>query len=215
MEIILSPSILAADFSRLGEDIKTVTDAGAKWLHIDVMDGVFVPNISFGMPVVENLRKISELYFDVHLMITRPERYIERFVSAGADSVTFHAEATDDIDKCIDIIKACGADAGLAISPKTPYETVLPYIDKLNMILCMTVEPGYGGQKYIKDVESKIRLLRDYVGDDYHIQVDGGIAPGNIIEPIRAGANVIVAGSSVFNGDIETNIKELEICARS
>ena len=214
MEIILSPSILAADFSRLGEDIDKVRNAGAKWLHIDVMDGVFVPNISFGMPVVENLRKISSLYFDVHLMITKPERYIERFISAGADSITFHAEATDDIDKCIDIIKACGVDAGLAISPKTPYQRVLPYINRLDMIRCMTVEPGYGGQKYIKDVEQKIRSIRDMVDDDFRIQVDGGIAPGNIIEPIRAGANVIVAGSSVFNGDTEFNFKELEKCAR-
>ena len=214
MEMILSPSILSADFAALGKQIETLESAGVKWVHVDVMDGMFVPNLSFGLPVVSSLRKITSLVLDVHLMIRAPERYLSRFIDAGADIITFHAEATDDIEKCIGIIKENGAKAGLAISPGTPYDVVLPYLDKIDMILCMTVEPGYGGQEYMKEVESKISKIRELAGDDMLIQVDGGIYPGNIIEPIKAGANVIVAGSAVFNGDIEENIKELTKCAR-
>ena len=214
MEMILSPSILSADFAELGKQIEKLENAGVKWVHVDVMDGMFVPNLSFGFPVVSSLRKITSLVLDVHLMIHAPERYLSRFIDAGADMVTFHAEATDDIDKCISIIKENNAKAGLAISPGTPYDAVLPYLDKIDMILCMTVEPGYGGQVYMKEIESKICKIRELAGDDMLIQVDGGIYPGNIIEPIKAGANVIVAGSAVFNGDIEENIKELKKCAR-
>lgn len=214
MEMILSPSILSADIAALGKQIETLENAGVNWVHIDVMDGMFVPNLSFGFPVVTSLRRTTSLVLDVHLMIQEPERYLSRFIAAGADIVTFHAEATDDIDKCIGIIKGKGTKAGLAVSPGTPYDVVLPYLDKVDMILCMTVEPGYGGQKYLKEVESKIKKLRELAGDDMLIQVDGGICPGNIIEPIKAGANVIVAGSAVFNGDIEENIKELTECAR-
>ena len=210
MEIILSPSILSADFANLGEMVVQTKKAGAEWLHIDVMDGIFVPNISFGFPVIEAIKGYADIVFDVHLMITKPERYIERFIKSGADVLTFHAEATNDIGGCIDIIKSYGVKAGLAISPKTPYNAVLPYIDRLDMVLCMTVEPGYGGQKYIKEMENKIKAVRDYVGNDFLIQIDGGITAENIIEPIKAGANVIVAGSAVYNGNIYDNIMELK-----
>ena len=215
MEIILSPSILSADFARLGEQVRETEEAGAEWLHIDVMDGVFVPNISFGFPVIDSIRKLSGLVFDVHLMITKPEKSLKRFIDAGADVLTFHAEATEDISNCIDIIKSHGIKAGLAISPNTPYEVVLPYLDRLDMVLCMTVEPGYGGQKYIKAVEEKIRAIRKAAGENFLIQIDGGVAADNITEPISAGANVIVAGSAVYNGSIKDNIRELKAeCAR-
>ena len=209
MEIILSPSILAADFGKLGEQIRQAEGAGAKYLHLDVMDGIFVPNISFGMPVIKALRGYVNTVFDVHLMITEPERYIERFIDAGADIVTFHAEATEKIDECIDIIKSRGKKAGLAVSPNTPAEVLLPYIDKLDMALCMTVEPGYGGQKYMPDIEDKIRAVREMAGKDFDIEVDGGIGADNIMRPINAGANVIVAGTAVFGGAVEENIKEI------
>ena len=209
MEIILSPSILAADFGKLGEQIRQAEGAGAKYLHLDVMDGIFVPNISFGMPVIKALRSYVNTVFDVHLMITEPERYIERFIDAGADIVTFHAEATEKIDECIDIIKSRGKKAGLAVSPNTPAEVLLPYIDKLDMALCMTVEPGYGGQKYMPDIEDKIRAVREMAGKDFDIEVDGGIGADNIMRPINAGANVIVAGTAVFGGAVEENIKEI------
>lgn len=214
MEMILSPSILSADFAALGKQIERLEKVGVEWIHIDVMDGMFVPNLSFGFPIVSSLRKITSLVLDVHLMIHAPERYIERFIDAGADMVTFHAEATADIDRCIGIIKEKGAKAGLAISPDTPYDVVLPYLDKIDMVLCMTVEPGYGGQAYMSAVEDKIRKIREFAGDDMLIQVDGGINPKNIIEPVAAGANVIVAGSAVFNGDVEENIKELAGCVQ-
>lgn len=215
MEMILSPSILAADFSKLGEQIHEVEQSGTKWLHIDVMDGIFVPNISFAFPVIESIRPISNLLFDVHLMITEPERYIQRFIDAGADLVTFHAEAAKDIDGCIDIIKSNGKLAGIAINPDTPTDAVIPYLDRVDMVLCMTVEPGYGGQKYIASVEQKIKKLRELAGPDFLIQVDGGVSAANICEPIGAGANVIVAGSAVFNGSISERIKELnESCGQ-
>lgn len=215
MEIILSPSILSADFSKLGEQIHEVEESGNKWLHIDVMDGVFVPNISFAFPVIESIRPVSNLFFDVHLMITEPERYIQRFIDAGADLVTFHAEATKDIEGCIDIIKANNKLASIAINPNTPIDVVIPYLDKVDMVLCMTVEPGYGGQKYIASVEEKLKKLRALAGPDLLIQVDGGVSAANICEPAAAGANVIVAGSAVFNGSISERIKELrEACGQ-
>lgn len=209
MEIILSPSLLAADFGKLAVQIKEAEEAGAKFLHLDVMDGIFVPNISFGLPVIEALRKYSDMVFDVHLMITEPERYIDRFIDAGADIVTFHAEATKKIDECIEMIHSRGKKAGLAISPNTPADVVYPYLDKLDMVLCMTVEPGYGGQKYMPDMEPKIRAVRDKAGNDMLVQVDGGIGAKNIMAPINAGANVIVAGTAVFGGDITKNVREI------
>lgn len=209
MEIILSPSLLAADFGKLAEQIKEAEKAGAKFLHLDVMDGIFVPNISFGLPVIEALRKYTDMVFDVHLMITEPERYIERFIDAGADIVTFHAEATEKIDECIEIIHNRKKKAGLAISPKTPADVVCPYLDKLDMVLCMTVEPGYGGQKYMPDMEPKIAAVREKAGKDMLLEVDGGIGAKNIMAPVNAGANVIVAGTAVFGGKISENVTEI------
>lgn len=209
MEIVLSPSLLAADFGKLAEQIKEAEKAGAKFLHLDVMDGIFVPNISFGLPVIEALRKYTDMVFDVHLMITKPERYIERFIDAGADFVTFHAEATEKIEECIEIIHNRGKKAGLAVSPKTPAEVVYPYLDKLDMVLCMTVEPGYGGQKYMPDMEPKIKAVREKAGEEMLLEVDGGIGAKNIMAPVNAGANVIVAGTAVFGGNITENLTEI------
>lgn len=208
-EMILSPSILAADFGILASQIKEAETAGAPWLHIDVMDGHFVPNISFAMPVIKSIRKYTDMFFDVHLMIEKPEIYIDRFIDSGADGITFHAEATDKIDECIDMIRRRDKLAGISINPKTPIDAVLPYIDKVDMVLLMTVEPGYGGQKYITEVNDKIRALRKKTGDDFKIQVDGGITADNIDEALGAGANVIVAGTAVFGGDIAENVKRL------
>lgn len=210
MSIIISPSILSADFTHLADTIHNTQQAGADWIHIDVMGGVFVPNISFGFPIVKAIRECTTLPLDVHLMIKDPEKYIDRFIDAGADIVTFHYDATNNIDQCIDTIKYRGKKAGLAIKPDSPYEAVLPYVNRLDMVLCMTVEPGYGGQKYIRKMNDKIKQLRNSVGEDFLIQVDGGINADNIDEPIKAGANVIVAGSSVYNGSIEDNIIKLK-----
>lgn len=207
--MILSPSILSADFGILAEQIKQVEDMGVKWLHIDVMDGHFVKNISFAMPVIKSIRKYTDMFFDVHLMIENPEEYIDKIIDSGADGVTFHIEAAKDPYKCIEMIKSRGKMSAVAISPDTPVSAVTEYIDKVDMILLMTVYPGLGGQEYIERVNAKIRELRQITGEDYKIQIDGGVTVDNVDMPIRAGANVIVAGSSVFNGDIKENIRGL------
>ena len=209
---ILSPSILAADFAILGEQIKEADEAGAEYIHIDVMDGVFVPSISFGMPVIASIRKTTKKIFDVHLMIVEPERFVKEFAECGADSITFHIEATEDVDEIIDLIHDLGCKAGMSIKPRTPVEVVEKYLHKLDMLLVMTVEPGFGGQKYIPESTERIREIRrmaDEQGLDLDIQVDGGITKENVQVVLDAGANVIVAGSAIFRGNISENVKAI------
>jgi len=211
--IKISPSILSADFSRLGEHIKELDACGADMIHIDVMDGMFVPNISFGIPVIKSIRNLTKLPFDVHLMIEEPSRYVEAFARAGADIITVHYETDRHIDRTINYIKSFGVKAGVALNPATPVELIKYLISNLDMVLIMTVNPGFGGQKYIEYCSGKIkevRALSDKYNKDIMIQVDGGIDKDNIKEVVNSGANVVVAGSAVFkNGEIDKNIKAL------
>ena len=207
---ILSSSILSDDFARLGSQIEEVDKAGTHYIHIDVMDGMFVPSISYGMPIVKSIRGITDKLFDVHLMIVDPIRYIKNFVDVGADSVTFHQEATDDPMAVIDEIHKYGKKAGIAIKPATPIDAIVPYLEKIEMVLIMTVEPGFGGQQLIPETLDKVRELRkliDEKGLDVDIQVDGGIYIDNVEEILEAGANVIVSGSGIFKGNISENVK--------
>ncbi len=208
---ILAPSVLSADFSTLGNDIKAVVDAGAQWIHLDVMDGMFVPNISFGMPVIGSVRKVTDAFFDVHLMINEPIRYIDEFVAAGADMITVHYEACENVSETLDKIREKGVKAGLAISPDTEVSLIEPYVNDVDMVLVMSVYPGFGGQKFIEASIDRLNLVREItvkVGKpDMYIQVDGGIGLNNVKEVCNAGANVIVAGSAVFKGNKEENVR--------
>ncbi len=206
----LSPSILAADFSNLGEQIRLLDEAGAQYVHIDVMDGLFVPSISFGMPVMKSIRGCTDRIFDVHLMIEEPDRYINDFAEAGADLITVHAEACKHLDRTISAIKEKGLLAGVALNPATPLSEIEWVLPKVDMVLLMSVNPGFGGQTYISYVTDKIRELKkliDKKGLKTDIEVDGGINHENVTEVLDAGANIIVAGSAVFRGDIEENVE--------
>ncbi len=212
--IKLSPSILAADFSNLGNDVKKVENAGAEYLHIDVMDGHFVPNISFGGCVISALRSISNMVFDVHLMIYNLEKYIPEFCKAGADIITFHIEATQEPEKIIDLIRKNGKRVGISIKPGSPFATVKSFMDKVDMLLIMTVEPGFGGQKLIPQTIEKIKEARAYCIENslnVDIEVDGGINSSNYKLCTDAGADILVAGSAVFGAsDIEKAVKQFK-----
>jgi ribulose-phosphate 3-epimerase len=208
---ILSPSLLSADFWRTGEQLKELEDAGVKWLHVDVMDGDFVPSISFGMPVIKSLRAKSNLFFDVHMMVTEPVRYIDAMVDAGADMITVHVEACKHLHRTIQAIKAKGIKAGVVLNPGTPLNALDCILEDVDMVLLMTVNPGFGGQKYIPTMTAKIKALKEMIdarGLNVDIEVDGGATPDNVKMLLEAGANVIVAGSAVFGDHITEQVEK-------
>lgn len=213
MPRIISPSVLSADFGHLSRDIEMLDRSAAEWIHIDVMDGVFVPNISFGFPVMGPIRKGTKKVLDTHLMIVEPEKYIERFAKAGADIITIHLEATDDLHAAIAMIKKTGAKAGVSIKPKTPVSAIAPYLRELDLVLIMSVEPGFGGQSFIEGSTEKVAELKreiDRCGSQAVIEIDGGITLGNAAEVYAAGCDVLVAGSTVFaSDDPERTIRQL------
>ena len=210
---ILSPSILSADFTKLGEEIETIDNAGAEYIHVDVMDGMFVPSISYGMPVIKSIRKSTGKVFDVHLMISEPIRYIADFAASGADMITVHVEACSDVVATIEKIREYKLKVGITLNPDTPVSAIKLYLNRVDMVLIMSVNPGFGGQKFITSSVDKIKevkRLRDELNLSYDIEVDGGINIDNLATVLEAGANVIVAGSAIFRGDAAENVKKFK-----
>lgn len=211
--IKIAPSILSADFARLGEEIKAVEAAGCDYIHVDVMDGHFVPNLTLGPPVIKSIRKVTDLPLDVHLMINPAQPHLEAYAAAGADIITVHVEADAHLDRSLQMIRGFGKRAGVTLNPATPASTLRHVIDQVDLILVMSVNPGFGGQSFIRSQLDKIREIKDMIGDrDIELEVDGGINAETAGEVIAAGANVLVAGSAVFNsGDYAANIEKLRI----